>query len=112
MTIEQLTHEEKKIVFACLCAYARGPFVHPYEVDLLSGLDREALDNLIEKWPSGDDSDTARAVRASMNLAALGIPPPGISDADWATWFSVDRDAVKRLYKKWRGLLEANETKT
>ncbi len=82
--------------------------VHPDDVRLLSGLDRGALDNLIEKWPSGDDSDAARAVGESMMLAAHGTPPPGISDADWATWFSVDRDSVKNLYRKWRALTERN----
>lgn len=134
MPFETLTDYEKRIVFACLCAYVKGPFVDPADMRLLIGLSADMkLINVgqdvylkaIEQWPSPRGKDAEKAVYNALTVAAHGTEPPWgvleddwerwfprISDADWGVWFSVDRGAVKRLYEKWRGLMEANKTET
>ncbi len=135
MPFETLTDEEKRIVFACLCACVKGPFVdHSVRMRSLTSLcvdmkfvhiSQDIYLKAIEQWPAPNEKDAEQAVYNSLIIAAHGASPPSgmsegvwknrfprISDADWGAWFSVDRDAVMRLYKKWRGLLEANKTKT
>ena len=134
MPFEMLTDDEKRIAFACLCAYVKGPFVDPNDMGLIVGFSvdmkfihvaQDICLNAIEQWPVPKGADAEKAVYNSLMVAAHGASPPSgmlendwkrwfprISDADWGAWFSVDRDAVMRLYKKWRRLLEANKTKT
>ncbi len=134
MPFETLTDNEKRIAFACLCAYVKGPFVDPDDIRLVIGfsvdmrfvhISQDIYLKAIEQWPTPIEKKAEQAVYNSLMVAAHGASPPSgmleddwqrwfprISDADWGAWFSVDRDAVMRLYKKWRGLLEANKTKT
>ena len=103
MAIEKLSYDEKQIVFSCLCAIARGPFIKDdWEFHTRLGLHRSTLYELIEMWPqiddSVDDSDQTLALNNAMNEICHGIR---FSDADWVTWFSVSRDTVKSVYKKW-----------
>ena len=134
MPFETLTDDETRIVFACLCAYVKGPFVDPDDIIFVMDLSadrqfkhvgQDVYLKAIEQWPSPSGKRAAQAVYNSLTVAAHGTEPPWgvleddwerrfprISDADWGVWFSVDRDAVKRLYEKWRGLMEANETET
>ena len=134
MPFETLTDDEKRIVFACLCAYVKGPFVCPGDIILVMDLSadrtfrhvgQDVYLRAIEQWPAPSGKKAAQAVYNSLTVAAHGTEPPWgvleddwerwfprISDADWGVWFSVDRGAVKRLYEKWRGLMEANETET
>lgn len=134
MPFETLTDDEKRIVFACLCACVKGPFVDPDHMCLLTSLcpgmkyvhiNQDVYLKAIEQWPTPSEKNAEQAVHNSLIVAAHGASPPSgmsegawkyrfprISDADWNTWFSVDRDAVMRLYKKWRGLREANKAET
>ncbi len=105
MAIEQLTHDEKKIVFACICAVAKGPFFPPGDYSSRLGIERDALFQLIAHFSTIDDNDpdspAARVINNSMNEVCHGVR---ISPADWQTWFDVDKDAVRKLFKKWRQL--------
>ena len=102
MPLEQLTHEEKKIVFACLCAIAKGPFIHTGEMRYRGGGERQELYKLIEKWPDIDDSDGRvwRMLNGSMNVMSHAYH---ISPEECEAWCGVDRDAVKKVFEKWRG---------
>lgn len=134
MAFEQLTHDERKIVFACLCAYVKGPFVDPDDMRFLIGvsadmrfvhISQDVFLNAIEQWPAPKEEGADQAVYNALMVAAHGTSPPSgmleadwkryfprIPDADWGVWFSVNRDAVMRLYQKWRGLMEANKAET
>ncbi len=135
MPFETLTDKEKRIAFACLCACVKGPFVdHSVQMRVLTGMcydmkfahiSQDVYLKAIEQWPAPKGEGADQAVYNSLMVAAHGTSPPSgmleedwkryfprISDADWGAWFSVNRDAVMRLYEKWRGLLEANETET
>ncbi len=71
MAIEQLTHDEKKIVFACICAIAKGPFFPPGDCSSRLGIERDALFELIANFSMIDDNDpdspAARVINNSMN---------------------------------------------
>ncbi len=101
MAIEQLTHEEKKIVFACICAVAKGPFFPHGDYHIR----RLRLFKLIANFSTIDDSDpdsdAAIVINNSMNEVCYGVR---ISPADWQKWFDVDKDAVRSLFNKWRQL--------
>ncbi len=101
MPLEQLTHEEKKIVFACLCAIAKGPFIHTSEISSRCCAERHELYKLIEKWPDIDDSDGRvwTMLNNVMNEISHGVP---ISPEECDAWFGVDRDAVTKVFKKWK----------
>ena len=101
MPLEQLTHEEKKIVFACLCAIAKGPFIHTGEIRSRSGGERHELYKLIEKWPDIDDSEGGVWIMLNgvMNEISHGVQ---ISPEECDAWFGVDRDAVTKVFRKWK----------
>lgn len=105
MAIEQLTHEGKKIVFACICAVAKGPFFPPGSYSSRLGINRDALFKLIANFSTIDvndpDSLAPHVINNAMNEVCHGVR---ISPADWQKWFDVDRDAVRNMFKKWRQL--------
>lgn len=105
MAIEQLTHDEKKIVFACICAVAKGPFFPHGDYHTRLGVYKDALFKLIANFSTIDDSDpdsdAAIVINNAMNEICHGVR---ISPADWQKWFDVDKDAVRSLFYKWRQL--------
>lgn len=103
MPLEQLTHEEKKIVFACLCAIAKGPYIPAGDMEYRGGGARHELCKLLEKFPDIDDSDGRvwRMLNGAMNV--MSHADRVISLEECEAWCGVDRDAVKKVFEKWRG---------
>ncbi|MDE0021963.1 MAG: hypothetical protein OXT69_11370 [Candidatus Poribacteria bacterium] len=99
MYLEQLTHQEKKIVFACLCAIAKGPFIHTGGLRYRASMERDMLYKLIEKWPEIDDSNPC--VAGALNGVMAICHGSFLSSEDCAAWFSVDKDVIKKVYTKW-----------
>ena len=102
MPLEQLTHEEKKIVFACLCAIAKGPFIHTGEMRYRGGGERHELYKLIEKWPDIDDSEGRVRKILSRVMSEISYSYY-ITPEECDAWCGVNRDAVRKIFKKWKG---------
>ena len=103
--MEKLTSEEMTIISSCLRAVAEGPFIRDSAIHSRLGVYRETLYNIVEQLPEIDDSildlDMYLAINNSMNEVCNGIR---FSHADWEAWFHVDRDVVRKVFKKWKRL--------
>ena len=103
MAFEKLSHPDQNVILSCLCAIAHGPFINDdWELQTRLGVHRSTLYKMIDIWPeiddSADDSDETLAINNAMNEVCHGIR---FSDADWCTWFKVDRNTIQAVYKRW-----------
>jgi hypothetical protein len=103
MPLNDLTEEERRVVYACLeCVAAGDVILHDWEFDLVMGLQVEEFLSVVAAWPNVDDSEKAvrEAINGSFNNL-LGYPH-GFHDR-WDTRMSVPLVEIARVYSKWRG---------
>ena len=102
MSLQNLTKEEKLIVFNCLQAVAYTQFIEDTVFHTLMGIHRDNLKQVINNWDSVDESilDVKLALNNSMNnLISLKTDEYEV----WNKYISVSHEEVERVFYKWRG---------
>jgi hypothetical protein len=103
MAIESLSAKEQHIVLQCMKATAAH--VEDSEKHSRLGVEADALQKEIARWPSIDDrvesSAGFLAINNSMNEVCNGFK---LSSTEWSTWFDTTRDEVDLIYRKWLAL--------
>ena len=102
MPLEQLSENERQIVFECLRAACEGPFFPDQEFHALFGLWRKEVQEVISSWPDIDDSElnVQLAINNAMNNL-LGYPHH--REDVWGDYINVPAQEVYRVFSKWRG---------
>ncbi|HEY6417946.1 MAG TPA: hypothetical protein VIX59_02995 [Candidatus Binataceae bacterium] len=102
MFFAQLTEREQDIVRQCMNAIFKGPYIENPEFQTRLGINREALQKVIQSWPvlddSKEDSDVYLAINNCLNEVCHGIKIPS---GDWPLWFNSLREEIKAVYVKW-----------
>jgi hypothetical protein len=99
MSIEALSLEEIEAVRRAISAM---PALLTFEFEARMGITEESASFLLENWPNindvDDDSDACLAVNNSLNDLLHGI---GITDERSRELTGVNREELRRIYRKW-----------
>src|SRR5262245_27901399 len=105
MSVKKLSETEQEVVHQCIRAVNSGKLIDDREFHARLGFDRSELNDILDKWPliedSDDNSTAALVVNNCLNEVSYGCD---ISPSEWANWFKVSRDEVKRLFERWARL--------
>src|SRR5262245_15743532 len=103
MRLAKMTTSERRIIFECLTAAARGPFFSDADLSILFGLDRSELLGIVARIPRIDDSEPSvrRAIGATL-IDLLGYPHG--KRAEWSSWISVSPAEVEQVANRWLAL--------
>lgn len=102
MFFGQLTEREQDIVRQCMDAIYKGPYIENWEFHTRLGIDREALQKVIQSWPVLDDSnehsEVCLAINNCLNEICHGVKIP---TGDWPLWFNSPMEEINAVYIKW-----------
>ena len=88
-----------------MVALRQGRFLDDDDIGSRIGVEPAVYDAALASWPalddSVDDSDTCLIINNAMNEVWHGVHIP---ERDWSRWFSVPREQVKAVYRRWAGL--------
>ena len=105
MTVERLPEPDRNVIGQCLAALRRGRYLDEDDIVSRIGVPVGAYDTLLAAWPavddSDDDSDACLVVNNALNEICHGVHIP---TREWPTWFTVPRDEVKEVYRRWAHL--------
>src|SRR5262249_50312772 len=103
MALAKMTASDRRIIFECLTAAARGPFFSDADLSILFGVSRCELLGIVACIPRIDDSEPS--VRRAIGHALMDLPgyPHGKGN-EWSTCTSVSPEEVGRVAARWRDL--------
>jgi hypothetical protein len=103
MALAETTESDRRMIFECLTAAARGPFFSDAELHILFGLDRRELLGIVARIPKIDDSE--RSIRQAIGQSLLDLVwyPHG-KGSEWSKWISVSPAEVEQVARRWRAL--------
>jgi hypothetical protein len=103
MALAKMAAFDRRIIFECLTAAARGPFFSDADLSILFGLDRRELLGIVARIPRIDDSEpnVRRAIGHTL-LDLLGYPHG--KGSEWSKWVSVSPAEVEQVADRWRAL--------
>lgn len=103
MALSKMNESDRRIIFECLAAAARGPFFCDADISILFGLDRSELLGIVARIPRIDDAapNVRRAIGHTLNNL-LGYPH-GEKD-EWNKWISVSPATLEIVADRWRSL--------
>lgn len=94
--LDHLDPSEIETVRSALEAAARGPFFPDWEFQTLFGVDRDAVERALQRFPALEGADDRLAVNnAFANL--LGYPHGGSLDA-----YNLTGERLHAVFDKWR----------
>ena len=104
MGLSRMSASDRRIIFECLTAAARGPFFNDADIRILFGLDRSELLGIVARIPRLDDSEPkVRRVIGDALLNLLWYPHGKY--AEWSNWISANRATVEQVDARWAALL-------
>jgi hypothetical protein len=106
-SINNLTVSEIEIVKQCLEAAYVGTFFPEWEFEILFGIEREVLNQMLKVWPDIDESDS-KVIRSINNTLNNLIGYPHNKEKEWDIYISVSPDKVSNIFSKWRGNIVPN----
>ena len=102
MPLADLALNEQLIVRDCLRAAVEGPFFPDWEFHTLFGLTRDEVRDVLNSWPSLDESQESISVAINNSFANLLGYPHSLDDR-WSQFISVPADELAKVYGKWKG---------
>lgn len=103
MALAKMSDADRRIIFECLTAVARGPFFSDGELSILFGLDRRELLSIVARIPRLLDSETDVGRAVGHTLLDLLSYPHGKGN-EWSNWISVSPVEVEQVAARWRAL--------
>lgn len=98
----QLTEREQDVIRQCMNTIFKSPYIDNPEFETRLGIDRKALQKVMQCWPDLNDSDEHSvvflAINNCLNEICYGID---ISPSDWALWFDASIEDVRAVFEKW-----------
>ena len=105
MFIKQLHDTDREVIRQCLGAVRGGRYLDEDDIASRVGVAPATYDALMEAWPdvddSDDDSDACLVINNALNEICHGVRIPA---REWPTWFTVSKDEVKAVYRRWASL--------
>ncbi len=98
-----LTDEEKKVVFECLKATAYGPFFSDDLFSTLFGIARSDVLAVISDWPDIDEKCEYAQIAIRQSLLQLTGYPHDCDDI-WYDYISVSPERVDEIFYKLKGM--------
>ena len=104
MSLTKLSEKDRDIILQCLNAVAKGNFLE-HEHHSRLGLELSELEQITVAYPeiddTNDDSNETLAINNCLNEVSYGIR---FTDGEWNRWFTVNREEVVEVYRKWAKL--------
>lgn len=101
MALSKISPADRRIVFECLVAAAKGPFFDDDEFHTIFGLSRSELLALIARIPRLDDGEPQVSCAIGNSLNNL-LRYPHRQQAHWNDWISVSLAVVEQVEERWR----------
>jgi|SRR5208282_336828 len=103
MSIANLNEREREVVRECLRAAVEGPFFPEWEFEIIFGLKRDDVRQVLLSWPGLNEADetVVRAINNSFNNL-LGYPAKNKQEI-WPRLISVSGIELARIFDKWKG---------
>jgi len=101
MALNDLSEDEKNIVFECLKASAEGPFFPEWEFHLLFGINREDIVQILSQLPDIDEQNEKVVLAVNNSMNNLTGYPHNCQNV-WSSYISVSPADVSRIFNKWR----------
>jgi hypothetical protein len=103
VSLANLDDREREVVRECLRATVEGPFFPDWEFEIIFGLKRDDVRQVLQSWPAVNEADESvvRAINNSFNNL-LGYPARNKQDV-WPTFISVSGLELARIFDKWKG---------
>lgn len=103
MPLSEMTAFDRRILFECLTAAAKGPFFDDNDVHILFGFWRTQLLDIVARIPDIDDDE--REVRCAIGGSLNNLLRfPHYQDAQWNAWISASVAEVEEVEKRWCAL--------
>lgn len=106
MGLERLSAREQDIVLRCMKAVA--VHIADCEKHARLGLEAEALQREIARWPNIDDREDSGngflAINNSLNEICHGLR---LAPEEWNRWFNTPMSQIESTYAKWLKMREA-----
>ena len=103
MALADLDDCEREVVRECLRATVEGPFFPEWEFEIIFGLSRDEVRQILMTWPTLNEADKSvvRAINNSINNL-LGYPAKNKQEI-WPRFISVSGMELARIFDKWKG---------
>ncbi len=103
MSLANLDEREREVVRECLRAAVDGPFFPDWEFNIIFGLTRDEVKQVLLSWPELNEADESvvRAINNSFNNL-LGYPARNKQEL-WPKFISVSGIELARIFDKWKG---------
>jgi hypothetical protein len=103
MSLWKLSAHDRRVIFECLTAAAKGPFFTEEDLLILFGVTRHELLGIVSQIPHLDDSE--RSVRSAIGHALNDLLRyPHGRKGSWNEWISVSPEAVAQTEQRWQEL--------
>lgn len=110
---QQLSEREKSAIREALHAIAYAPIISDWELPIICHVDRAGYRQILERWPDLDDTkpppdsppetSVYYAINGALNTCCHSY---GMEAVHWEAWFTVTREELLAVYKKWEQLHE------
>jgi hypothetical protein len=100
MALAKLSSADRRVLFECLTAAAKGPFFTDADLSILFGVTRDDLLRIVARIPWLDDSEPTvrRAIGGAFNNL---LRYPHGNNANWRDWISVGPVNVEQIEQRW-----------
>mgnify|MGYP006909079900 CR=1 FL=1 len=103
VSIHQLSEEDQGIIYRCLVAALKGPFFPDWEFQTLFGINRDALDKVVEDWPNVDETNDDAFLAINNSFVNL-LYYPHDSDQGWDEYNLAPRQTIEKVFHRWKAL--------
>lgn len=105
--LEDLPEREREIIRRCLIEALNGPLFPDWEFQTLFGLEREDLQEVVDRWPDLDSSQPMDHLAINNSLNNLLGYPHGQWDSLMMR-IKATREEVVQAFSRWRESLPAS----
>lgn len=103
MSLDNLTDDERSVVFKCLECVAAGKIIaHDWEFQTIMGIEVLAFKRLVKVLPKIDDSKPKVKIAINNAMNNLLGYPHGYHQK-WAEVMPIPLVEIERVFIKWRG---------
>ena len=99
--LNQLTPAEREVIRQCVHAAAHGPFFDDWEFQILHGVTRAEMVQVLENWESNASDPEALDLAVNNAMGNLLYYPHHLFDR-WGAFIEATPEDVKHLFGKWR----------
>jgi hypothetical protein len=98
----KLTDTQQQIFRQCLNAVVNGPFFPDWEFHTLFGVDRNEIDEILNKWPNVNYKDNTIKIAINNTLNNLcGYPISSEEQERWTEFISISRVELSVMHDEW-----------